>query len=66
MPDHGCFWHLIDTIPGAVLIEWTRNTSGALIGVVFEWILRGKPTTSGSLTAQGYLDGESKPVDKPK
>jgi aquaporin Z len=39
---------------------------GALIGVVFEWILRGKPTTSGSLTAQGYLDGESKPVDKPE
>src|SRR5512135_1486145 len=25
---------------------------GALIGVVFEWILKGKPTTSGSLAAQ--------------
>jgi aquaporin Z len=28
---------------------------GALIGVVFEWILKGKPTTAGSLTAQGLL-----------
>ncbi len=28
---------------------------GALIGVAFEWILKGKPTTAGSLAAQGSL-----------
>jgi aquaporin Z len=28
---------------------------GALIGVVFEWILKGKPTTAGTLAAQGSL-----------
>lgn len=31
---------------------------GALIGVVFEWILKGKPTTSGNLAAQGYIDDD--------
>ncbi|WP_245153422.1 MIP/aquaporin family protein [Chlorobaculum sp. 24CR] len=30
--------------------------SGALIGVVFEWILKGPPTTSGAIAAQGTLD----------
>jgi aquaporin Z len=34
---------------------------GALIGVLFEWILKGKPTTSGSLAAQGSLDDEPLP-----
>jgi aquaporin Z len=29
---------------------------GALIGVVFEWILKGKPTVAGTLAAQGLLD----------
>jgi len=33
---------------------------GALIGVIFEWILKGKPTTSGSLVAQGDIDNQSK------
>ncbi len=28
---------------------------GALIGVAFEWILKGEPTTAGALTAQGTL-----------
>jgi aquaporin Z len=28
---------------------------GALIGVVFEWILKGKPTAAGSISAQGTL-----------
>jgi aquaporin Z len=32
---------------------------GALIGVAFEWILKGKPTTAGSLAAQGYIDVDS-------
>jgi aquaporin Z len=29
---------------------------GALIGVAFEWILKGKPTFAGSIAAQGSLD----------
>jgi aquaporin Z len=28
---------------------------GALVGVAFEWILKGKPTTAGTLAAQGAL-----------
>ena len=28
---------------------------GALIGVAFEWILKGKPTTAGAIAAQGSL-----------
>jgi aquaporin Z len=39
---------------------------GALIGVAFEWILKGKPTTSGSLAAQGTLDDGLLPPDKPE
>ena len=31
---------------------------GALIAVFFEWILRGKPTTSGALAAQGTLEAD--------
>ncbi len=31
---------------------------GALIGVAFEWILKGKTTTAGSLAAQGSLGDE--------
>ncbi|MGB9094081.1 MAG: aquaporin [Gallionella sp.] len=31
---------------------------GALIGVAFEWILKGKPTIAGTLAAQGTLDIE--------
>lgn len=32
---------------------------GALLGVFFEWILRGKATTSGGVAAQGTLSGDS-------
>jgi len=32
---------------------------GALIGVIFEWILKGRPTRAGALAAQGSLDTES-------
>ena len=28
---------------------------GALIGVAFEWILKGKPTAAGAVAAQGSL-----------
>lgn len=31
---------------------------GALIGVLFEWILKGKPTAFGTITAQGTLEME--------
>jgi aquaporin Z len=30
--------------------------AGALIGVAFEWILKGDPTTAGAIAAQGQLD----------
>jgi aquaporin Z len=33
---------------------------GALIGVGFEWILKGKPTTAGTLAAQGLLSVEDR------
>lgn len=39
---------------------------GALIGVAFEWILKGKPTTSGNLAAQGYIEDDSITTDKPE
>lgn len=35
--------------------------AGALIGVVFEWILKGPPTSAGTMAAQGLLDGNNKP-----
>jgi aquaporin Z len=28
---------------------------GAMIGVAFEWILKGKPTSAGTLAAQGSI-----------
>jgi aquaporin Z len=31
---------------------------GALIGVAFEWILKGKPTATGAIAAQGALDSD--------
>ena len=32
--------------------------AGALIGVAFEWILKGPPTAAGALAAQGSLDSD--------
>jgi aquaporin Z len=37
---------------------------GALIGVAFEWILKGAPTASGALAAQGDIDDRSTPLDE--
>ena len=37
---------------------------GALIGVLFEWILKGKPTTFGAIAAQGTLELEEEEEDK--
>jgi len=31
---------------------------GALVGVAFEWILRGKPTTAGTIAAEGTLGAD--------
>jgi aquaporin Z len=31
---------------------------GALVGVAFEWVLKGKPTAAGALAAQGLLGGD--------
>jgi len=32
---------------------------GALIGVAFEWILKGKPTAAGTIAAQGTLGADN-------
>jgi aquaporin Z len=42
---------------------------GALIGVIFEWVLKGRPTTAGAIAAQGARDGDNstnarKPAEK--
>ena len=37
---------------------------GALIGVAFEWILKGKPTVAGAIAAQGTLDEDE--AEKPE
>ena len=34
---------------------------GAIIGVAFEWILKGRPTATGAIAAQGAL-GEDGPT----
>jgi aquaporin Z len=39
---------------------------GALIGVLFEWILKGKPTAAGALAAQGSLDDDDSVRQDPK
>ena len=39
---------------------------GALIGVLFEWILKGKPTATGALAAQGSLDSDEGASREPK
>jgi len=47
-----------DLIRGDLSTTWIYfigPLAGALIGVFFEWILKGKATTEGSLTAQGTL-----------
>lgn len=41
---------------GSAWIYVVGPVLGALIGVAFEWILKGKPTTTGTLVAQGSID----------
>lgn len=50
-----------DLIRGDLSTTWIYVVGpllGALIGVAFEWILKGKPTTSGNLAAQGSIGDE--------
>ncbi len=44
---------------GDIALAWiyfAGPLAGALIGVFFEWILKGPPTTAGTIAAQGTLD----------
>jgi len=48
-----------DLVRGDLSMTWIYVVGpvlGALIGVAFEWILKGKPTVAGTLAAQGLLD----------
>ena len=48
-----------DLVRGDLSTTWiyiTGPVMGALIGVAFEWILKGKPTSAGAIAAQGSLD----------
>lgn len=51
-----------DLVRGDLSMTWIYMAGpllGALIGVAFEWILKGKTTYAGTLAAQGSLDNES-------
>ena len=43
---------------GTAWIYLIGPLAGALIGVAFEWILKGPPTTMGAVAAQGTLEGD--------
>jgi aquaporin Z len=48
-----------DLVRGDLNTTWiyiAGPVMGALIGVAFEWILKGKPTSAGAIAAQGSLD----------
>jgi aquaporin Z len=48
-----------DLVRGDFNTSWiyiVRPVLGALAAVYFEWILKGKPTTAGTIAAQGTLD----------
>jgi len=50
-----------DIVRGDLVTTWIYIVGplvGALIGVVFEWILKGPGTVTGTITAQGTLDDE--------
>lgn len=52
-----------DLVRGDLNTSWiylVGPLAGALIGVMFEWILKGEPTQKGSKTAQGAEDEEPK------
>jgi len=43
---------------GTTWIYVTGPVAGALIGVAFEWILKGKPTAAGGMAAEGARDSD--------
>jgi aquaporin Z len=48
-----------DLLRGDLSMTWiyvVGPVMGALIGVAFEWILKGKPTSAGAIAAQGSLE----------
>jgi len=48
-----------DLVRGDLSVTWVYLIGpvlGALIGVAFEWVLKGKATAAGALAAQGLLD----------
>ena len=48
-----------DLLRGDLATTWIYIVGpllGALIGVIFEWILKGPPTAMGTITAQGTPD----------
>jgi aquaporin Z len=48
-----------DLLRGDFVTTWIYFVGplvGALIGVAFEWILKGPPTAAGTITAQGMMD----------
>jgi aquaporin Z len=52
-----------DLVRGDLSTTWIYIVGpvlGALIGVAFEWILKGKPTAAGAIAAQGSLDIDEK------
>ncbi len=56
-----------DLVRGDFATTWiylVGPLAGALIGVVFEWLLKGKPTLAGAIAAQGSADaGDSGRAD---
>ncbi len=48
---------------GTAWIYVVGPVAGALIGVAFEWILKGKPTAEGAIAAQGTDGGDATPPD---
>ena len=56
-----------DILRGGFSTTWiyiAGPLAGALIGVLFEWILKGKPTTFGTMTAQGTLEMGDEKMEK--
>ncbi len=48
---------------GATWVYVVGPVSGALVGVAFEWILKGKPTVEGAIAAQGTDGGDAMTPD---
>ncbi len=56
-----------DIVRGDFSTTWiyiVGSLFGALIGVLFEWILKGKPTSFGAIAAQGTLEMEKEKIEK--